>query len=348
MHVQAPPVPPAEPELHLLLEPPDEGRANRTLFAAAGTVLVHVAVYVIAVLLADYMPAPVQRPVNQLDLPRAVHLIVPLDVLTQKEPNKGKVAKELTLENLLSRPEVRQSRETFSNPPAMPAGRPTPPPVLEPPPVTIAQAPQPMPGTLPNLAGPPLAKPPQAPPPEKPKLTFETPGAPSGREGATGRIEVPKFGMQEAVRNAVKEGPAGVTVGDTGADLDTGGIGQLEPRPGQSGRQASTLELQSDPMGVDFKPYLIRVITSVRRNWLAVIPESARFGQRGKVILLFSISKNGAVPKLAIDNASGTQSLDRAAVASISASTPFPPLPTEFRGDVIRLRLVFYYNVASR
>ena len=38
----------------------------------------------------------------------------------------------------------------------------------------------------------------------------------------------------------------------------------------------------SDPMGVDFKPYLIRILTAVRRNWFAVIPESARLGRAAR------------------------------------------------------------------
>jgi outer membrane biosynthesis protein TonB len=45
---------------------------------------------------------------------------------------------------------------------------------------------------------------------------------------------------------------------------------------------------------------------------------------------------------------SGTEALDRAAVAGVSASNPFPPLPGEFKGDQIRVQLVFFYNVASR
>jgi TonB family protein len=138
-----------------------------------------------------------------------------------------------------------------------------------------------------------------------------------------------------------------MAVGDVGVDMDSG-IGQILPQPGSIGRQASSLQLMSDPMGVDFKPYLIRVLTAVRRNWFAVIPESAHYGRRGKVIIQFSIAKGGAVPKLVIDSSSGTDALDRAAVAGISASVPFPPLPTEFKGEQIRVQLAFFYNVPNR
>jgi outer membrane biosynthesis protein TonB len=51
------------------------------------------------------------------------------------------------------------------------------------------------------------------------------------------------------------------------------------------------------------------------------------------------------VPKLVIATPSGFDALDRAAVASISASNPFPPLPLEFAGAEIRLQLVFSYNM---
>ena len=62
----------------------------------------------------------------------------------------------------------------------------------------------------------------------------------------------------------------------------------------------------------------------------------------------FSISRAGSVPKLVIVNPSGTESLDRAAVAGISASNPFPPLPSEYKGDRIVLQFNFAYNMPRR
>jgi len=96
---------------------------------------------------------------------------------------------------------------------------------------------------------------------------------------------------------------------------------------------------------VDFKPYLAQILGLVRRNWFAVIPESARLGNRGVVALQFIIDRSGGVPKLVIATPSGSQALDKAAVASISASVPFPPLPQEYKGLSIRLQFAFKYNV---
>jgi TonB family protein len=113
-------------------------------------------------------------------------------------------------------------------------------------------------------------------------------------------------------------------------------------------RIGSNLQLLSDPQGVDFKPYLIQVLNAVRRNWLSIIPESARMGQRGRVLVQFIIDRRGAIPKLVIAEGSGTEAFDRAAVAGISASYPFPPLPADYKGDQIRLQLAFSYNIPNR
>jgi TonB family protein len=188
-------------------------------------------------------------------------------------------------------------------------------------------------------------------PDPKPKLEFEAPAASApGRESE--RIKLgdltlnrrPDQVIEGAVRNLSQSGGVRQAVGDT---YGTGGMGgYLPPSPGNQG---SDVELLSDPQGVDFRPYLLTVLASVRRNWYAVIPESARLAiTRGKTTIQFAIVRTGSVSKLVIANSSGTQSLDRAAVAGISASNPFPPLPAEFPGSDVRLQFVFLYNVKTK
>jgi outer membrane biosynthesis protein TonB len=46
---------------------------------------------------------------------------------------------------------------------------------------------------------------------------------------------------------------------------------------------------------------------------------------------------------LVIVTESGSGALDRAAVAGIGASAPFPPLPKDFTGLQVRLQLSFKY-----
>ena len=90
------------------------------------------------------------------------------------------------------------------------------------------------------------------------------------------------------------------------------------------------------------------ILASVKRNWMAVMPESARLGRPGRVAIQFAIARNGSVPKLVIVSPSGTDAFDRAAVAGVSASNPFPPLPAEYRGEQVKLQLNFAYNIVRR
>jgi TonB family protein len=180
--------------------------------------------------------------------------------------------------------------------------------------------------------------------PPKPALqnVSPSPNPAQGRSGQT--VSIPNASVQDAIRSLTRTAPqGGQSVGDLGADEGGNGVGLNLPP--SAGRPRSNLELRSDPMGVDFRPYLLQVLAAVRRNWFAVYPEAARLGQRGQVSLEFAIVKQGTVTKVVFSGQSGAKALDQAAVAAISASNPLPPLPTEFKGDRIVLAMTFMYNM---
>ena len=62
------------------------------------------------------------------------------------------------------------------------------------------------------------------------------------------------------------------------------------------------MELASDPMGADFRPYMRQILQTIKRNWLAVYPEAARLGTRGEVVLLFRHRKGGTVAKVSFSD----------------------------------------------
>ena len=192
----------------------------------------------------------------------------------------------------------------------------------------------------------PQAPPPQIQPVETPKLAFEAPSLPPPPLPPGQRVlPVPDTSVSGAIRQAARSASTGgLVVGDFGA-AGPGGFGPGVNLPPLPGSQGSNMQLLTDPQGVDFRPYLVRILASVKQHWLSVMPESVRLGRRGKVAIQFSISRNGGVPKLVIAEASGAEALDRAAVAGISASVPFPPLPAEFKGDRIVLQMNFAYNM---
>jgi TonB family protein len=120
------------------------------------------------------------------------------------------------------------------------------------------------------------------------------------------------------------------------------GIGPLSPNTNAQG----AVDILSDTLGVDFGPYLSRVLEEVRRNWYNLIPEEARspLFKQGKLQIQFVINKNGDVEGMKLTTPSGDIALDRAAWGGITASNPFPPLPKEFSGPYLALRFRFYYN----
>lgn len=99
--------------------------------------------------------------------------------------------------------------------------------------------------------------------------------------------------------------------------------------------------------GVDFDPYLRRLVAIVKRNWYAVMPESALMGDRGVVSITFHINRDGSMPTIdpLMERTSGKEPLDAAALSAIRTSSPFEPLPQEFKGPDIQLRFVFFYNL---
>jgi len=111
---------------------------------------------------------------------------------------------------------------------------------------------------------------------------------------------------------------------------------------GARGRQMGPMEILSDTQGVDFGPYLQRILQVVRDNWYHLIPESAEM-KRGKLKLEFAILKDGRVQDMKLVESSGDIALDRPAWGSITASDPFPPLPSEFGGQYLTLRFTYYY-----
>jgi TonB family protein len=340
--------PDAEPELNLLLVRDRTAEWRRWRAAGVVSVAVH-AVLILALLL---MPesATTLRLYEQKPITIVTPLYTPTD-LTQKAPNKGKISKELTVAAAQPRPIFKPP-----SPPApakkIPASAPLPPPqvvksepklvIAEPPKIQAETPAAQQPEQIAKLAGP-------APPPpnQQPKLVLESvaPATTAPTQGnPTGKFALPNNSVDAALRDLTRNPVPGTqSVGDVGIeDIGTGTGLNLPP---SAGRPLSSMELRSDPLGVDFRPYMIQVLTAIKRNWLAVYPEAARRGQRGEVMLEFAIAKQGIVTKVIFSSESGAKALDQSAVAAISASNPLPPLPVGFKGDRIVLRMTFKYNM---
>jgi TonB family protein len=210
--------------------------------------------------------------------------------------------------------------------PPQPPGQQSPPAQQQPSPNGL-QAPQPtqQAQSMPPVQDPKLAMPQQS--DQKPAIDFRALNQTAGQQ------------IAQAARGTGPSRSAG-SFGGGGAGGDYG-AGR-----GGSARTAGNLEVLSDTQGVDFGPYLSRVLQAVRMNWYNLIPEAARppLSERGKVSIEFAILPDGKVAGMHITGPSGDVSLDRAAWGGITASNPFAPLPSEFHGQYLALRFHFFYN----
>jgi TonB C terminal len=131
--------------------------------------------------------------------------------------------------------------------------------------------------------------------------------------------------------------------------LPNGDVPQSEnstPRHGQV--RSSGLEMLTDTEGIDFNPYLLTALLSVRQNWYAVIPPSVESGQQGTNTAEFRILQDGKVPMdfLKLTVHSGKEDFDKASLTAIRASTPFSHLPEKFSGPFLVVHITFDYNVS--
>jgi TonB family protein len=165
----------------------------------------------------------------------------------------------------------------------------------------------------------------QAPPQSRPKPNFNT----SVTAGSA---------IEQAARAAAANRGryGGGESGDYGLSQGRGGAKALD--------QA---EILTDTMGVDFAPYLTRITQIVRQNWYSLMPPSVYppISKQGKLSIEFVILKDGKTTGMVVHTSSGDVALDRAAWGSITASTPFPPLPKEFPGQILGLRFYYFYNL---
>ena len=193
------------------------------------------------------------------------------------------------------------------------------PPAQEAPQVAAASPPNSAPPAQPQQQAPPQISQIQPPQLEKPPVKF------GGSLSAGSAID------QAARAAAQSRGGYGGDGGDFG--LNQGKAGTMGP-----------LEILTDTMGVDFNPYLTRLLREVKEHWYQLIPESASM-KRGKVVLQFAILPDGSVAGLQVVETSRDTALDRPAYGSITGSNPFPPLPKEFTGPYLGLRFSYYYNM---
>jgi TonB family protein len=156
----------------------------------------------------------------------------------------------------------------------------------------------------------------------------------------------PNFNASMTAGSAIEQ--AARAAAENRGRYGSGSAGDYGLSQGRTGAKAlDQAEILTDTMGVDFGPYLTRITQIVRQNWYNLMPPSVYppILKQGKLAIEFVILKDGKTMGMAVRTPSGDVALDRAAWASITASTPFPPLPKEFPGQMLGLRFYYFYNL---
>jgi TonB family protein len=140
--------------------------------------------------------------------------------------------------------------------------------------------------------------------------------------------------VRQAAQNAAR---------DHGSAGDYSGGGSSS---GRTGTGVGRAEILSDVQGVDFGPYIRRILGDIKRNWIPLIPEEARppLNKQGETLIRFTILPDGRIAAMNLDGSSQDQAIDRACWGGITGVGQFPPLPANFHGPNLELRIDFLTN----
>ena len=90
----------------------------------------------------------------------------------------------------------------------------------------------------------------------------------------------------------------------------------------------------------DFGPYMKELQRRIKMNWT---PPKGNESKR--VVLLFSISRDGRLLSVKVHKSSGLPAADQAAIQAVQLTAPFKPLPPEYRDSSVDIQFTFDYNV---
>jgi len=105
--------------------------------------------------------------------------------------------------------------------------------------------------------------------------------------------------------------------------------------------------LSFDTPGFDWGPYARKIYWVIWTNWTQGWPPAAWAGLKGTVTVHFRIHRDGTISDVQVVTPSGTVAFDTCATVALEASSPLPPLPSDFNGESEGITARFLYNMDS-
>lgn len=87
-------------------------------------------------------------------------------------------------------------------------------------------------------------------------------------------------------------------------------------------------------------PYMSALQKKIKGSWNPKTMKKSR-----RTVLLFTVNKKGEVSNIRVVNSSGDKKADAEAIEAVKKSSPFPPLPNEYKEKNIDINFTFDYNV---
>lgn len=102
--------------------------------------------------------------------------------------------------------------------------------------------------------------------------------------------------------------------------------------------QQKALEAENEAP-VDFTKNMKEITKKIKKNWNPpkVLPQKS-------TVVEFGINKKGVVTATAVSESCGDPNIDKLAVEAIEKSSPFKPLPKNFKGDGVRIHFKFDFE----
>ncbi|HVG23568.1 MAG TPA: TonB family protein [Thermoanaerobaculia bacterium] len=139
-------------------------------------------------------------------------------------------------------------------------------------------------------------------------------------------------------KNAIREAGKAAAGGAGGDGIDLARMG------GEQGF-AEQGPLSFETQWYDWGDYAQSMVSKIRVNWYANMPQIIRTGMKGVVTIRFTIHRDGRISDITILNSSGVPPYDAAARKAIELSSPLKQLPADFPNPTERVTCMFYYNV---
>jgi TonB family protein len=316
---------------HLLIQLQDDLQRSRKREAAWISIIIHLLVFIVLVYLPwiekNVWHHVVVVPVDSTQDKNLTFLALPPDLQKPTRRPNTNIASDKDRIATSRHPELdpKELRKILATPPPGAPGMTGPRASQPAAPTAVAQAPSPQP---------------QQGQQQTARPQFQTNQQAQLQMPARPNDSFSKFAGPMTAGQAIQQAAQGAAANRAGGGGQEGDFGL---GTGARGRQLGALDILSDTQGVDFGPYLQRILQDVKENWYHLIPESAEM-KKGKLAIEFAITRDGKVADMRLIATSGDVALDRPAWGSITASNPFPPLPSEFTGPYLALRFRFYYN----